>query len=176
MSAKRIPQEEKARRKREYQRAYRAANPGLATEYSRRLRAVETPEEKERQRAVAREWKARNSERNIAGMKRWREANRDFVLSYARQQAALNKPRRAATQARRRIARITSTPAWADQELIDLIYQVAADRKLEVDHIVPLQGKTVCGLHVHYNLQLLTESENSAKHNKYPYPSRIPLT
>jgi len=66
-----------------------------------------------------------------------------------------------------------ATPAWADKESIKEIYQLAA--KLtestgimhEVDHIVPLTNKLVCGLHVPHNLRVVTFEENRKKSNTF---------
>lgn len=65
------------------------------------------------------------------------------------------------------------TPSWANTEKINDIYIKA--RKMsqetgithEVDHIIPLTHKLVCGLHVESNLQILTEQENCQKSNKF---------
>jgi len=66
-----------------------------------------------------------------------------------------------------------ATPVWADLQAIKEIYKKAHKLKKEtgenwhVDHIVPLKGKIVSGLHVEYNLQILTATENCKKSNRY---------
>lgn len=58
------------------------------------------------------------------------------------------------------------TPPWADIEVIKDVY-LKCPKGLAVDHIIPLQGELVSGLHVPNNLQYLTREANSAKNNKF---------
>jgi len=73
---------------------------------------------------------------------------------------------------RRRIAIQLATPSWADAAEAKAVY--AECRKMnverpaamyEVDHIVPIQGKDVCGLNVHWNLQIIPRNANRKKSN-----------
>lgn len=70
----------------------------------------------------------------------------------------------------RRAAVIRRTPPWLTEEhkhQMYLIYKDAHARGLHVDHIVPLRGKLVSGLHVPWNLQPLPPVENSRKRNHF---------
>jgi len=74
-----------------------------------------------------------------------------------------------------------ATPAWANFEAIRAFYRKAHRLTIEtgvrheVDHIVPLQSPFVCGLHVEYNLQILTSLENKKKRN-YLHAAHKPVS
>jgi 5-methylcytosine-specific restriction endonuclease McrA len=75
--------------------------------------------------------------------------------------------------AKRRIHQRQATPAWADEKAIRAIYERAqriaseTGQKMHVDHIVPLKGRKVSGLHIETNLQILLARENVRKSNKF---------
>lgn len=58
------------------------------------------------------------------------------------------------------------TPKWSNALVIAEIYKNRPEG-YHVDHIIPLNGKLVSGLHVPENLQYLTAKENLQKSNKY---------
>lgn len=70
---------------------------------------------------------------------------------------------------RRRRREWQATPAWADMKAIRSMYRQAelmtkaTGELYVVDHIVPLAGKLVCGLHVHWNMRVIHWKENSKK-------------
>lgn len=103
-----------------------------------------------------------------AGIKRKAtRADAERKLRWARE----NKGRVNHRNALRRKAVKRATPAWADMDAIQAVYEEAAARRaagerVHVDHIVPLQAETACGLHVHWNLQIIPEYENLSKGNK----------
>jgi 5-methylcytosine-specific restriction endonuclease McrA len=117
----------------------------------------------------------------------WYEANREQVIAAASvrplhvrreyQKAWKDKNIvwvRADTKARRRKHR-QATPPWLTRRQkaeIRQLYQIAitmsktTGEQYVVDHIVPLRSDTVCGLHVPWNLRVITQEENLKKSNK----------
>lgn len=83
-----------------------------------------------------------------------------------------NAAAESASSMKRIATKIKATPSWADHDAISSVYAECSKLSREtgikhhVDHIVPLRGKNVCGLHVHWNLQILTASENCRKGNR----------
>lgn len=72
-----------------------------------------------------------------------------------------------AAQARRKAALAQRTPVWADHPRIAALYRLAKQTGLVVDHVLPLRGKRVSGLHVYENLRPLTFKANLRKANRF---------
>lgn len=107
--------------------------------------------------------------------RRYQAKNRDALLPKKRvwvsEHRALTTVRQAAWQKANysktaRASRRRATPPWVDRRQIAAFY-AATPEGMTVDHIVPLNGDAVCGLHVPWNLQYLSKSANSAKGKRH---------
>lgn len=108
--------------------------------------------------------------------RKWSEDNPLYKKQMARKEYEKNKHAYISRVAKRKAARLQATPSWlTEKQLNDItnIYRVcsnvskATGKVHHVDHIVPLQGENVCGLHVPWNLAILPASMNLAKSNKH---------
>lgn len=120
-------------------------------------------------------WIGNNRDAYLAQKKEYRQANLEKSRFSAREWAKNNRPKANAGSKKYKVSKLNRTPAWLtefDLLKIQCLYQVAAMRTREsgqiwhVDHIVPLQGETVSGLHAPWNLRVITASENFSKSNK----------
>jgi rRNA maturation protein Nop10 len=123
-----------------------------------------------------RNWRVNNPDKVKAKNENWQKANRDKYLDISASWKRRNKSHRNAKNAERRVAKMQRTPKWlTDQDFTDIkkFYDLALELSQaygfpwHVDHIIPLQGKTVSGLHVVDNLQVIPGSENSRKGNRF---------
>lgn len=118
-------------------------------------------------------WLAKNKDRHGELTRSWYEQNKYQHLQNSKEWYAANKHRKLETTTAREKRCVLATPTWADRELIKELYALA--QKLteqtgiphEVDHVIPLQGKNVSGLHVETNLQVITAKDNRRKSNKF---------
>lgn len=123
-----------------------------------------------------REYYLKNKEkiksRNIA----YNTNNRATMSKKEAEWRANNRGKVAANIRRYQISKMNRTPSWLtdfDKLKIQCIYSVAAmltrenNESWEVDHVIPLQGKKVSGLHVPNNLLFVRASENRAKNNRF---------
>lgn len=90
------------------------------------------------------------------------DSNKD---TYHKQYIDSHRSEYNARNAARRAARVSATPSWANLDTIKRIYDCAEGD--HVDHIIPLQGEYVSGLHVESNLQYLSPEANLSKGNRY---------
>lgn len=96
---------------------------------------------------------------------KYRDTNRERINRIQRDYYARHSERVRATSAEHRARRIKRVPQWSEKEKIQEFYANCPEGH-EVDHIYPLQGERVSGLHVLRNLQYLTRSANRSKRNR----------
>lgn len=115
---------------------------------------------------VLRKWKLQYPERKRALNQKWSELNREKDREIKRKWQLANPEVEAAKAAKYRAKKRRALPLWADLGKIKEIYKSCPDG-FEVDHVIPLQGKLVSGLHVENNLQYLKALDNKMKSNKF---------
>lgn len=142
----------------EYQVAYKEAN-------------------KERIQKRNKEYHARNRDKRNAQAAAYRAANPEKMKQLDKEYRQKNPDKNAAKAAKARADRAQATPPWLTKDHLEEIesfyatakaLEQAFGGKYDVDHIHPIKGRTCCGLHVPWNLQVLPADKNRKKSNKLP--------
>jgi hypothetical protein len=170
-----------------YARAHRKANPEYyraadkaRIEYKRALDRARYPKRKAAgyfKQAYDKHKDIRNADDRArwrrperkARAKAWREANPDRVRATDRRNYHNDKVSHIARVMERRAHKGKATPKWLSKEQRLQMKEMYQNRPEghHVDHIVPLKGEAVWGLHVPWNLQYLPAAENLRKSNKF---------
>lgn len=142
---------------------YRAANRALLAAKAREYHATNRPVCLEKQRAYRRA--------NPTKFAEWAEKNREVLLAKKSARKKANPAQNAAHASAYHAAKLRRVVPFTDHDAIAQVYAEAARSRaagagVEVDHVLPLRGKTVSGLHVHWNLQVIPAVENRKKYNK----------
>ncbi len=121
------------------------------------------------------DWKRRNKQKRYSYLKKWAELNSDKTKAAGKAYRSSHSTETRIRTAKRRAAKLQASPKWLTVGQLNEIkefyllakeLQWLSEEPLEVDHIVPLNGKEVRGLHVPWNLQILPESMNVKKGNR----------
>ena len=168
----------------EKKKQYHIDNAEKLTEKTRQWRKNNPEKYRETERA----YRKNNKDKIYHNNQNWRDSNRDkdreIKRNYANSPEGRKKGRQwkkdnpgkvNAAAAKRRAAKLQATPPWLTKEQKSEIvgFYIKAREMTDitgiphhVDHIMPLNGENTCGLHVPWNLQILTAEENITKSNK----------
>lgn len=131
---------------------------------------------KEKQKVYFSNYYQDNKEKKNKQSSEYVKNNREKINAYSRDYAKTIRHKRNAYAMKRYAQNKKCTPSWLTQEQhkqIEYLYWLATDlrsvtgQEYHVDHIVPIQGENVCGLHVPWNLQVLPSDVNIGKSNKF---------
>lgn len=127
---------------------------------------------KQKQREYCAVYRNKNRERYNEIQANWRDNNREKTRNIQKKHYRLHTHKKIAHARARDAKRLQAMPKWADKNRIDCFYACARfmtnlwGKQYHVDHIVPLRGRNVCGLHIPQNLHVLLAEKNLAKGNK----------
>lgn len=130
---------------------------------------------KERKKEQRRKRYLSNCEKEKAQVNKYRIENGEYLKDCQRKRSKEHRGIFNAKTAKRRSAKMLRTPDWLTKEHLKEIeeFYIRAKEmeketglKYHVDHIIPLQGRLVSGLHVPWNLQIITALENTSKGNR----------
>ena len=130
----------------------------------------------EKVKTAKQKYKIKNKDACNARRKQWMLDNKEYMKEVRRRWRVENKHRDAAAVRKYQAAKLKRTPTWLGKDdfwLMEQAYELAALRTKmfgvlwTVDHIIPLQGKFVSGLHVPTNLRVIPGRENSSKGNQF---------
>lgn len=124
----------------------------------------------DRAKAYRKKSYALNRDKRIRESLNWQVDNRELVNAKNSRWRKANPGKTNAQTAKRRAYLVSATPPWLTSDHYSEMremYIEAGRQGLEVDHQVPIKGKNVCGLHVPWNLQLLSKSDNCSKGNTH---------
>lgn len=123
--------------------------------------------------AQKKEYYQKNKDVLVNKKRTYRKENKSTVKKSLKKYQVNNLDKFNSINAKRRSKKLNATPNWADLDKIQILYEKAkwlesvTGLKYHVDHIIPLQGEDVCGLHVWENLQILEASLNLSKNSKF---------
>ena len=123
----------------------------------------------EKVRASARNSQSKHKLKRYAAIAVWQRAHPEKIKVFKRRWRVKNRLKARELDRRngaaKRASKRMAVPKWVDRSMLATIY-ANCPSGYDVDHIVPLKGANVCGLHVPWNLQYLPRIENQRKRNK----------
>lgn len=166
-----MPSPSKAKRREQFKRWYKK-NRQRWLERKRVKHAASPTAARERMRRWYRKNRRQHIRRMTARQKLLSKVAPQVLRVYAKRAKARAPHKRTEGEARRKAKKLGATPTWADRQEIQNIYALADTMSVllgeayEVDHVVPLVSRRVCGMHIARNLQVISAEENRAKGNR----------